>query len=106
MLEIVRSADNLELRKTAISSIGRRGGQQAVDALMTIYGSEKNDELKDQIMNSLAYSNDPKVIDMLISIAKNPQIPIERRRRIIMILAQHSKDPKVIAFLEEMLRQQ
>ncbi|HBB93953.1 MAG TPA: hypothetical protein DC054_01060 [Blastocatellia bacterium] len=106
LLEIARSSDNLELRKTAIGSIGRRGGQQAVDALMAIYGSEKNEEIKDQIMNSLAYTNDPKVTDMLISIAKNPQTPIERRRRIVMILAQHNKDPKVIAFLEDLLRQQ
>ena len=51
------------------------------------------------------YSNDPKVTHMLITIAKNPQTPIERRRRIIMILAGHSKDPEVIAFLEDLLKQ-
>jgi hypothetical protein len=73
---------------------------------MAIYGSEKNEEIKDQIMNSLAYTNDPKVTDMLISIAKNPQTPIERRRRIVMILAQHNKDPKVIQFLEDLLKAQ
>lgn len=106
LLEIASRSDNLELRKTAIGSIGRRGGQQAVDALMAIYGPEKNEEIKDQIMNSLAYTNDPKVTDMLISIAKNPQTPIERRRRIVMILAQHNKDPKVIQFLEDLLKAQ
>ncbi len=105
LLEIARSSDNVELRKAAISAFGRRGGQPAVDALMALYGSEKNEEIKDQIMNSLAYSNDPKVTHMLITIAKNPQTPIERRRRIIMILAGHSKDPEVIAFLEDLLKQ-
>ena len=105
LLEIARSSDNIELRKAAISSVGRRGGQQTIDALMALYGSEKNTEIQDQIMNSLAYSNDPKVTHMLISIAKNPQTPIERRRRIVMILAGHSKDPEVIAFLEELLKQ-
>ncbi len=105
LLEIARSSDNIELRKAAISAFGRRGGQPAVDALMALYGSEKNEEIKDQIMNSLAYSNDPKVTHMLITIAKNPQTPIERRRRIIMILAGHSKDPEVIQFLEDLLKQ-
>ena len=106
MLEIARSAANVELRKAAISAIGRRGGEQAVNDLMTLYAGEKDDGIKDQIMNSLAYSNDPKVIDMLISIVKNPQTPIERRRRLIMILAQHNKDPKVIQLLEDLLKTQ
>ena len=106
LLEIARSADNVELRKAAISAIGRRGGEQAVNDLMALYASEKDDGIKEQILNSLAYSNDPKVIDMLISIVKNPQTPIERRRRIIMILAQHSsKDPRVIQLLEDLLKQ-
>src|SRR5207302_9394334 len=105
LLEIGRSSDNVELRKAEISAFGRRGGQPAVDALMALYGSEKNVEIQDQIMNSLAYSNDPKVTHMLITIAKNPQTPIERRRRIIMILAGHSKDTEVIQFLEDLLKQ-
>jgi hypothetical protein len=105
LLEIARSADNVELRKAAISAIGRRGGEQAVNELMALYASEKDEGIKEQILNSLAYSNDPKVTQMLISIAKNPQTPIERRRRIVMLLAGRSKDPQVIAFLEELLKQ-
>ncbi|PYS68847.1 MAG: hypothetical protein DMF73_15990 [Acidobacteria bacterium] len=103
---VISGLSNVELRKAAISAIGRRGGEQAVNELMALYASEKDDGIKEQILNSLAYSNDPKVIDMLISIVKNPQTPIERRRRIIMILAQHSsKDPRVIQLLEDLLKQ-
>lgn len=105
LLEIARGSDNIQLRKAAISSIGRRGGPQAVDSLMAIYGSEKDDGIKDQILSSLASSNDPKVTDLLISIAKNPQTPIERRRRIVMILAGR-KDPRAIQFLEDLLKTQ
>src|SRR5207237_10068384 len=106
LLQIARSADSVAMRKAAISAIGRRGGEQAVNDLMALYASEKDDGIKEQILNSLAYSNDPKVIDMLISIVKNPQTPIERRRRLIMILAQHNKDPKVIQLLEDLLKTQ
>ena len=56
LTEIARSSDNIELRKAAISAIGRRGGEQAVDVLMSLYDTEKNEEIKDQIMNALGYS--------------------------------------------------
>ena len=107
LVEIARNqSENIELRKAAISGIGRRGGENAVDILMSLYDSERNEEIKDAIMNSLGYLNDPRVTDKLIAIAKNPQTPIERRRRVVVLLSgSRSKDPKVVAFLEELLRQ-
>jgi len=82
--------------------------------------------LKDQIINSLATGsfmlgstvvagqndvyvagggrmNDQRVIQKMIEIARNPQAPMERRRRAIGWLSR-SKDPAVIKFLEELLR--
>jgi HEAT repeat protein len=105
LLQIARSADSVDLRKAAISGLGRRGGTGYIDALMGLYDSEKNEEIKDQILNSLAYSNDQKVVDKLISIARNPQTPIERKRRIVMLLAGKNKNPAVIQFFEELLKQ-
>jgi hypothetical protein len=105
LLEIARSSDNLELRKAAIGAIGRRGGPGALDALISLYDSASTDELKDQLMNAMSYSNDPRVTDKLISIARNPQTPIDRKRRAVMLLSSRSKDPKVLAFLEELLKQ-
>ena len=52
-LEIARGSDVIELRKAAISAISRRGGDKVIDTLITLYDTEKNEELKDQIMNSL-----------------------------------------------------
>src|SRR5215203_3023978 len=129
LLEIARSSDNIELRKTAIGGISRRGGEKTVEFLLSLYDSEKNEELKDQIINSLgAGSNffvgtpiarasgettigfgtnsrmsDQRVISKLIEIAKNPQAPMERRKRAIGWLSR-SKDPQVLKFLEELLR--
>jgi len=105
LLEIARSSDNAELRKAAIGAIGRRGGPGGVDALINLYDSVNTDELKDQLMNAMSYSNDPRVTDKLISIARNPQTPIDRKRRAVMLLSSRSKDPKVLAFLEELLKQ-
>jgi len=57
-------------------------------------------------MNSFGNLNDKKVTDKLISIARNPQTPLERRRRVIMLLSNRGKDPDVIKYLEELLRTQ
>ncbi len=104
LLEIARGSENIELRKSAINAIARRSGEQAVDILLGLYDNEKNDELKDQIIGSLAGSNDPRVTRKLIDIAKNPQTPIERRKRAIGWLSR-SKDPEVLTFLENLLKQ-
>jgi HEAT repeat protein len=104
LLEIARGSDNIELRKAAISAISRRSAAGTIDTLLALYDSEKNEELKDQIIYSLGSSNDPRIIDKLIQIASNPQTPIERRRRAIAWLSR-SKDPKVLKFLEDLLKQ-
>jgi HEAT repeat protein len=127
LFEIARSSDNIELRKAAISGISRRGGDKAIEFLLSLYDTEKNEELKDQIINSLGSGssffagtplaiaagqksigsssrlNDQRVVRKLIEIAKNPQAPMERRKRAIGWLSR-SNDPEVLKFLEELLR--
>jgi len=125
LLEIARGSDALELRKVAISAISRRGGDKAIETLLSLYDTEKNEELKDRILNSLGFGNgiayapvvtsngatigyagrmsDDRVVQKLIQIAKNPQEPMERRKRAIGWLSR-SKNPAVLKFLEELLR--
>jgi HEAT repeat protein len=125
LLEIARGSDALELRKAAISAISRRGGDKAVEFLLSLYDTEKNEELKDRILNSLGFGsgisyapivtpgartvayagrmNDERVVQKLIQIAKNPQEPMERRKRAIGWLSR-SKNPAVLKFLEDLLR--
>jgi HEAT repeat protein len=132
LFDIARSSDNVELRKAAINAISRRGGDKAIDFLLNLYDTEKNEELKDQIINSLGYGsgifagtplavasgermvysasgsgtrmNDQRVIRKMIEIARSPQAPMERRKRAIGWLSR-SKDPEVLKFLEELLKQ-
>jgi len=127
LLEIARGSDLIELRKAAISAISRRGGEKVIDTLLNLYDTEKNEELKDQIMNSLGSGtalyvgspnpgarkvapgaphsrmSDQRVIRKLIEIARNPQTPMERRKRAIGWLSR-SDDPEVLRFLEELLK--
>ena len=125
LLEIARGSDALELRKAAISAISRRGGDKAVEALLSLYDTEKNEELKDRILNSLGFGtgisytpvvtpggtriayagrmSDERVVQKLIQIARNPQEPMERRKRAIGWLSR-SKNPAVLKFLEDLLK--
>ena len=129
LFEIARSSDSIELRKAAIGGISRRGGDKGVEFLLSLYDTEKNEELKDLIINSLGSGasfyvttpvpgaapgeaigfstgnrlNDQRVVAKLIEIAKSPQAPMERRKRAIGWLSR-SKDPQVLKFLEELLR--
>lgn len=125
LLEIARGSDVIELRKAAISAISRRGGDKVIDTLLNLYDTEKNEELKDQIMNALGSGavvytaaggqnfgttvasgnrmNDERVVRKLIEIARNPQTPMDRRKRAIGWLSR-SNDPQVLKFLEELLK--
>lgn len=129
LYEIARSSDNVELRKSAVSAISRRGGDKAIEFLLGLYDTEKNEEVKDQIIYSLGSgnafhlpvvsegtavsgqhvytaggrTNDQRVVRKLIEVAKDPQSPMERRKRAIGWLSR-SKDPEVLKFLEELLK--
>jgi hypothetical protein len=123
LVEIARGSDSIDLRKAAISAVSRRGGDKAIEFLLGLYDSERNEELKDQIVNSLAAGtiyinaenvgfaqtgaasrlNDQRVIEKLIQIARDQQAPMERRKRAIGWLSR-SKDPKVLSFLQELLK--
>jgi HEAT repeat protein len=103
MLEIAKTSDVVELRKTAVRGIAQRSREGAIDILIGLYDSEKNEEVKDQIVNTFGNYNDQKVTRKLIEIAKNPQTPIERRKRAIGWLSR-SKDPEVLKFLEDLLK--
>lgn len=103
LLEIARGADNIELRKAAISGIATRSGEKSLDSLLSLYDSEKSEELKDRIINAVGSMKDTRVTRKLIEIARNPQSPMERRKRAIGWLSR-SKDPEVTKFLEDLLK--
>ena len=132
LFDIARGSDSIELRKAAISAISRRGGDKTVEFLLSLYDTEKNEELKDQIMSALGYGsnfygstpvivgqgggqgigygvgsasrmNDQRVVQKLIEIARDQKAPMERRKRAIGWLSR-SKDPQVLKFLEDLLK--
>lgn len=134
LFDIARSSDTIELRKAAVSAISRRGGDKAVEFLLSLYDTEKNEEVKDQIMSALGYGSNfyvgtPVVvggqggqgfgqgIGLGSSARMNDQrvvrklIEIARdknapmeRRKRAIGWLSRSKDPEVLKFLEDLLK--
>jgi hypothetical protein len=134
LFDIARGSDNIELRKAAISAISRRGGDKAIEFLLSLYDTEKNEELKDQIMSALGYGSNVYVgtpvvvgvkdrsgigqgIGYSTSSRMNDQRVIRKlieiardqkapmeRRKRAIGWLSRSKDPEVLKFLEDLLK--
>jgi HEAT repeat protein len=103
LIEIARSAPDVGLRQQAISSIPNRGEEQDLDVLISLYDSERNDELKLILLSSLGRYRNQRAYEKLEQIVRNSAEPIERRKVAISILS-GVKDEQVKRFLEDLLK--
>jgi HEAT repeats/Tetratricopeptide repeat len=134
LFDIARGSDAIELRKAAISAISRRGGDKAIEFLLSLYDTEKNEELKDQIMGALGYGSNVYVgtpmvvgaqggkgIGQGIGYGAGSRMNDQRVTRKLIEIARdqkapmerrkraigwlsRSKDPEVLKFLEDLLK--
>jgi len=134
LVEIVRGSDVVELRKAAISAISRRSGDKVIDTLLSLYDTEKNEDLKDQIMNALGqgtviystagdtpYARAVTAAGMGTSVGGSSRMSDPRVVRKLIEIARspqtpmerrkraigwlsRSNDPQVLKFLEELLK--
>ncbi|HEU4434853.1 MAG TPA: HEAT repeat domain-containing protein [Pyrinomonadaceae bacterium] len=135
LFEIARSSDNIELRQAAIAYIPRRGGDKPIDFLISLYDTEKNEVVKDQILNAFgsgtAIMRPPRVAsgqsspDVIYTPGvRNGRSPVAEKKvvRKLIDIAKNpqesmtrrkraigwlsrSNDPEVQQFLEGLLRQ-
>jgi HEAT repeat protein len=103
LIEIARNAPDVGLRQQAISSIPNRGEEQDLDVLISLYDSERNDELKLILLSSLGRYRNQRAYEKLEQIVRNSAEPIERRKVAISILS-GVKDEQVKRFLEDLLK--
>jgi HEAT repeat protein len=102
LVEIARTSNDPELRKTAIRAIPNRGEEQDLDVLLSLYDAERNEELKNYILEAVGHYKSPRASQKLMQVVRNAGESLERRKRAMSILSR-SKDPEVIRFLESML---
>lgn len=68
--EIARTADDPEVRQQAIHWIGQRG-EAALDELAKLYQSERDSEVKSQILHAYSQIDSPRALDRLFETARS-----------------------------------
>jgi HEAT repeat protein len=68
--EIARTADDPEVRQQAVHWIGQRG-ESALDELAKLYQSERDNEVKSQILHAYSQIESPRALDRLFEAARS-----------------------------------
>jgi HEAT repeat protein len=104
--QVARSGDSVELRRFAYMYLAQRDHGKAVQVLGDAYASEKNETIKEGIIDglgqSLEESSDKAALHKLMDIAKNDP-SIRLRKKAIFWIGQ-SKDPEATQFLVDLLK--
>jgi HEAT repeat protein len=101
---LIRIADNekdLELRKGAISGLGRIPGEKSLGALTNLVESDPDPEMQKQAVRAIARRSRDEAIPVLIRIARShPKMPV--RKQAIQALGQ-TGDERAVALFTELL---
>jgi HEAT repeat protein len=101
--EVARTAGDVQLRAQAIRSISNRGEGPTLDLLLPLYDSERDNDLKDALLQAFGQYQDQRAYQKLEQVVRNTAEPIERRKTAVSMLSR-SKDPQVLTFLESLIK--
>ncbi len=76
LIDIANTEPNLDLRRTAIRQLGTMSRANTGDALVAIYGKEKDQDLKRQAVNGLFIQNNAEA---LVALARKESDPIMKK---------------------------
>ena len=101
LIRVAESEKDMELRKSAIASLGRIAGQKSLGALTGTVDGDADIELQKQAVVAIGRRPKDEAIPILIRTARNhPKMPI--RKLAIQMLGQ-TGDERAVAFFRELL---
>ena len=101
LIRVADSEKDMELRKSAIASLGRIAGQKSLGALTGTVDGDADIELQKQAVVAIGRRPKDEAIPILIRTARNhPKMPI--RKLAIQMLGQ-TGDERAVAFFRELL---
>ncbi|HKV34184.1 MAG TPA: HEAT repeat domain-containing protein [Pyrinomonadaceae bacterium] len=101
LIRVSESEKDMELRKSAIASVGRIAGQKSLGALTGTVDGDADIELQKQAVVAIGHRPKDEAIPILIRTARNhPKMPI--RKVAIQMLGQ-TGDERAVAFFRELL---
>ncbi len=99
--DVVMRSSDLELKKTAISGLGRIAGDKSLGALTNILDSSPQLELQKQAVRALGRRTKDEAIPILIRTARNhPKVEV---KKIAVQMLGQTRDERAAAFLNELL---
>lgn len=102
LIRVAENEKDMELRKNAITSLGRIAGQKSLGALTTTVEGDSEVELQKQAVIAIGRRPKDEAIPILIRTARNhPKMPV--RKTAIHMLGQ-TGDERAVAFFRELLK--
>jgi HEAT repeat protein len=101
LINVAQSEKDMDLRKSAISNLGRIAGQKSLGALTGTVDGDADIEIQKQAVVAIGRRPKDEAIPILIRTARNhPKMPI--RKLAIQMLGQ-TGDERAVAFFRELL---
>ncbi len=101
LIRVAENEKDMELRKSAIASLGRIAGQKSLGALTGTVEGDSEVELQKQAVVAIGRRPKDEAIPILIRTARNhPKMPV--RKTAIQVLGQ-TGDERAVAFFRELL---
>jgi HEAT repeat protein len=88
LIELAKSEQNPELRLLAVRNLGIMGSRQTSDALVQIYGSDKDPQIRRAVINALFIQNNA---EGLVSLARKESDPAMKKEMVQKLSLMHSK---------------
>jgi HEAT repeat protein len=95
LLEVARNGDNVELRRYAVRRLGEHNGEAMLDELMRLYQTEKELDVKRDILNAFSDMDSPRAKTKLYEVARNPAENVDLRRNVINRIGEHHDEQAV-----------
>jgi len=102
LISIAKSDDDSRMRSQAVAGLGRQSGAKVVAALSGIVENDRDLSVRKRAISALHSMPDGEGLPVLIQLART-QRDLEVRKQAMSSL-QNSRDPRVIAFLEEVIK--
>jgi len=102
LISIAKSDNDSRLRLQAVSGLGRKSGANVVTTLTSVVENDRDPAVRRRALSSLQSMPDGEGVPVLIQLAKS-QRDLELRKQAMTSL-QHSRDPRALAFFEEVIK--
>lgn len=103
LIRVASTEKDLQLRKNAISNLGRIAGQKSLGALTSTVDGDAELELQKQAVIAIGKRSKDEAIPILIRTARNhPKMPV---RKVAIQMLGKTGDERAVAFFRELLNQ-